>query len=98
MDRDDRRSGAGPGLYPVEQPTADFYGGYRPGNGLYGDSLVAVDLNTGKLRWYFQLIHHEVWDYDMSSAPLLMDINVDGKPVKAVAAPTKMGYLYVFDR
>ena len=76
---------------PVEQPTADFYGGYRPGNGLYGDSLVAVDLNTGKLSWYFQLIHHEVWDYDMSSAPLLMDINVDGKPVKAVAAADQDG-------
>jgi len=89
---------AGLAYLPVEQPTADFYGGYRPGNGLYGDSLVAVDLNTGKVRWYFQLIHHEIWDYDMSSAPLLMDINVDGKAVKAVAAPTKMGYLYVFDR
>ncbi len=89
---------AGLAYLPVEQPTADFYGGYRPGNGLYGNSLVAVDLNTGKMKWYFQLIHHEVWDYDMSSAPLLMDINVDGKPIKAVAAPSKMGYLYVFDR
>ncbi len=83
---------------PVEQPTSDFYGGKRPGAGLYGDSLVAVDLDTGKMKWYFQLIHHEIWDYDMSSAPLLMDITVNNKPVKAVATPTKMGMLYVFDR
>ena len=89
---------AGLAYLPVEQPTSDFYGGHRPGAGLYGNSLVAVDLKTGKVKWYFQLIHHEVWDYDMSSAPLLMDITVDGKPVKAVAAPSKMGYLYVFDR
>ena len=89
---------AGLAYLPVEQPTSDFYGGKRPGNGLYGDSLVAVDLNTGKPKWYFQTIHHEIWDYDMSSAPLLMDINVGGKAIKAVAAPSKMGYLYVFDR
>jgi quinoprotein glucose dehydrogenase len=89
---------AGLAYIPVEQPTSDFYGGKRPGNGLYGDSLVALDLNTGKVKWYFQLIHHEIWDFDMSSAPLLMDINVGGKPIKAVASPTKMGMLYVFDR
>ena len=89
---------AGLAYLPVEQPTSDFYGGHRPGNGLYGNSLVAVDLKTGKEKWHFQLIHHEIWDYDMSSAPLLMDINVGGKPIKAVASPSKMGYLYVFDR
>jgi quinoprotein glucose dehydrogenase len=89
---------AGLAYLPVEQPTSDFYGGHRPGNGLYGNSLVAVDLKTGKEKWHFQFIHHEVWDYDMSSAPLLLDINVDGKPIKAVAVPSKMGYLYVFDR
>src|ERR1700685_1074332 len=83
---------------PIESPTSDFYGGKRPGAGLYGNSLVAVDLDTGKPKWHFQFIHHEIWDYDMSSAPLLMDINVDGKPIKAVANPSKMGYLYVFDR
>ncbi|MBN9543894.1 MAG: pyrroloquinoline quinone-dependent dehydrogenase, partial [Alphaproteobacteria bacterium] len=83
---------------PVESPTSDFYGGKRPGNGLYGNSLVAVDLDTGKPKWHFQFIHHEIWDYDMSSAPLLMDINVDGKAIKAVANPSKMGFLYVFDR
>ena len=59
---------------------------------------MAVDLKTGKVKWYFQLIHHEIWDYDIASPPLLMDITVDGKPIKAVAEPTKQGYLYVFDR
>ena len=83
---------------PVESPTSDFYGGARPGNGLYGNSLVAVDLKTGKMKWYFQTIHHEIWDYDLSSAPLLIDITVNGKPIKAVAEPTKQGYLFVFDR
>ncbi|WP_293905408.1 PQQ-binding-like beta-propeller repeat protein [Phenylobacterium sp.] len=82
----------------VESATGDFYGGHRPGNGLFGDTLVAVDLTTGQRKWHFQLIHHELWDYDNSSAPLLMDITVAGKPVKAVALPSKQGFLYVFDR
>ncbi len=82
----------------VESPTSDFYGGHRPGNGLFGNSLVAVDLTTGQRKWHFQLIHHEIWDYDNSSAPLLMDITVGGKPIKAVALPSKQGFLYVFDR
>ncbi len=83
---------------PVESPTSDFYGGQRPGNGLFGNTLVAVDLTTGQRKWHFQEIHHEIWDYDNSSAPLLMDINVSGKPIKAVALPSKQGFLYVFDR
>ena len=83
---------------PVESPTSDFYGGTRPGNNLYGNSLVAVDINSGKVKWFYQFIHHEIWDYDMSSAPLLMDITVGGKPVKAVVEPSKMGMLYAFDR
>jgi quinoprotein glucose dehydrogenase len=82
----------------VESPTSDFYGGHRHGNGLFGNSLVAVDLTTGQRKWHFQVIHHEIWDYDNSSAPLLMDITVKGKPVKAVALPSKQGFLYVFDR
>ncbi len=89
---------AGLAYLPVESPTSDFYGGKRPGNNLYANSLVAVDLKTGAPKWHFQFIHHEVWDYDMSSAPLLMDITVGGKPIKAVAEPSKMGMLYVFDR
>ncbi len=89
---------AGLAYLPVEQPTSDFFGGKRPGNGLYGNSLVAVDLKTGKMKWHFQFIHHEIWDYDMSSAPLLMDLTVNGKAVKAVVEPSKMGMLYAFDR
>lgn len=83
---------------PVESPTSDFYGGKRPGNGLFGNSLVAVDLDTGERKWHFQMIHHEIWDLDNSSQPMLMDVNVAGKPVKAVAITSKMNMLYVFDR
>jgi quinoprotein glucose dehydrogenase len=83
---------------PIESPTSDFYGGQRPGAGLFGNSLVAVDLTTGERKWHFQQIHHEIWDYDNSSAPLLMDITVGGKPIKAVALPSKQGFLYVYDR
>jgi quinoprotein glucose dehydrogenase len=83
---------------PVEDPTSDLYGGHRPGNNLFGDSLVCVDLRTGQRKWHFQIVHHPIWDYDMPAAPLLMDITVDGKPIKAVAQATKQGMLYVFDR
>ena len=83
---------------PVESPTSDYYGGERPGNNLYGESLVAVDLKTGQRKWHYQIVHHPIWDYDLSSAPLLMDINVDGKAIKAVAVPSKESFLYVFDR
>jgi quinoprotein glucose dehydrogenase len=83
---------------PVESPTSDFYGGHRPGNNLFGETLVCVDLKTGERKWHFQLVHHALWDMDISSAPILADITVDGKPVKAVAQPTKQGFLYVFDR
>ena len=83
---------------PVESPTSDFYGGHRPGNNLFGESLVCVDLKTGERKWHFQLVHHPLWDMDISSAPILADITVDGKPVKAVAQPSKQGLLYVFDR
>src|SRR5881227_2116343 len=83
---------------PVESPTSDFYGGHRPGNNLFGESLVCVDLKTGQRKWHFQFIHHPIWDYDLSSAPILMDINVGGKPIKAVALPSKEAFLYVFDR
>jgi quinoprotein glucose dehydrogenase len=83
---------------PVESPTGDFYGGHRPGNNLFGESLVCVDLKTGERKWHYQLVHHPLWDMDISSAPILADITVDGRPVKAVAQPTKQGFLYVFDR
>src|SRR5689334_13601553 len=83
---------------PVESPTSDYYGGHRPGNNLYGESLVCVDLKTGQRKWHYQLVHHPLWDMDISSAPLLADITVNGKAIKAVAQPTKQGFLYVFDR
>lgn len=83
---------------PVESPTSDFYGGHRPGNNLFGETLVCVDLKTGERKWHFQLVHHPLWDMDISSAPILADITVGGKPVKAVAQPSKQGFLYIFDR
>src|SRR5262245_11542157 len=83
---------------PVESPTIDEYGGNRPGNNLYAESLVAVDLRTGQKKWHFQLVHHPIWDHDISSAPLLIDAMIDGRPRKLVAQPTKQSFLYVFDR
>src|SRR4029450_12104982 len=83
---------------PVETPTSDFYGGHRPGNNLFAESLVCVDLKTGQRKWHFQFVHHPIWNYDMSSAAGLADMVVDGKPIKAVAVPGKQGFLYVFDR
>jgi quinoprotein glucose dehydrogenase len=83
---------------PVESPTGDFYGGTRLGNNLFGDSLVCLDAKTGKRIWYFQIIHHDIWDYEPSSPPLLGDVTVDGKKVKIVALVTKFGSTFVFDR
>ncbi len=83
---------------PVELPTGDYYGGHRPGNSLFSESLVAVDLETGKRRWHYQLTHHGIWDHDIPCAPILADLVVDGRPVKAVAQATKQGWVYVFDR
>jgi len=83
---------------PVESPTGDFYGGHRPGNNLFGETLVCVDLKTGERKWHFQLVHHPLWDMDISSAPILAEIVVEGKKIKAVAQPSKQGFLYVLDR
>ena len=83
---------------PIELSTGDYYGGHRPGDNLFTESLVAVDLQTGKRMWHFQLVHHGIWDYDLPCAPILADITVDGKRIKAVALPSKQGFLYVFDR
>jgi quinoprotein glucose dehydrogenase len=83
---------------PVEEPTGDYYGGHRPGNNLFGETLVAVDLKTGQRKWHYQLVHHPLWDFDISTAPILADINVNGRSVKAVAQTTKQGILYVLDR
>ena len=83
---------------PVSTPTNDYYGGHRPGDGLYGESLVCLDVTTGKKVWHYQLVHHGLWDYDPPAAPNLIDITVDGKPIKAVAQVTKQASVYVFDR
>jgi quinoprotein glucose dehydrogenase len=83
---------------PVELPTGDYFGANRPGNNLYGETLVAADLETGKRKWHYQLVHHGLWDMDIPCAPMLVDITVGGRTVKAVAQPTKQANLYVFDR
>jgi quinoprotein glucose dehydrogenase len=83
---------------PVETATGDYYGGHRPGDDLFSDSLVAVDVRTGKRKWHFQTVHHEIWDLDIACPPILGDIVVDGRPVKAVMVASKQGFVYVFDR
>src|SRR6266699_2653056 len=83
---------------PVELPTGDYYGGDRPGKGLFGESIVAVDLQTGKRKWHYQLVHHGIWDMDIPCAPMLVDITINGQTVKALAQPTKQAFLYVFNR
>lgn len=83
---------------PTEASTNDFYGGHRPGDNLFTQSLVALDASTGDRVWHFQMIHHGLWDYDTPAAPNLIDIVVDGRPIKAIAQVTKQGFTYVFDR
>jgi quinoprotein glucose dehydrogenase len=82
----------------IEAPTNDVYGGARHGNNLYADSVVAVEAKTGKRVWHQQLIHHDIWDYDTPPAPILVDITVDGRPVKALVQTGKQAFAYVFDR
>ena len=77
---------------------SDYIGIPRPGDNLYGTSLVAVDANTGKLKWYQQLVHHDIWDYDLAAAPTLINVQKDGKTIPAVAQINKMGLLFIFDR
>jgi quinoprotein glucose dehydrogenase len=83
---------------PVELPTGDYFGAHRPGNNLFGETLVAVDLKTGQRKWHYQLVHHGIWDMDIPCAPILADLVVNGRIVKAVAQPTKQAFLYVFNR
>jgi quinoprotein glucose dehydrogenase len=83
---------------PVESPTNDFYGGHRLGNNLFSTSLVCLDVKTGKRVWHYQIIHHDIWDWDNPTAPILMDVNVEGRPVRAVIQLTKQSFAYVFDR
>lgn len=83
---------------PTETATNDYFGGYRPGNNLFANSLIALDAQTGERRWHFQFTHHELWDYDLPTAPILVDIEVDGAPVKAVVQLSKQGFAYVLNR
>lgn len=83
---------------PVEAATGDYYGAYRPGDNLFAETLLAVDLHTGERKWHFQLVHHGIWDQDIPCAPILADVIIDGELRKIVAQPTKQAFLYVFDR
>jgi quinoprotein glucose dehydrogenase len=83
---------------PVEAPSGDTYGGQRPGANLYSDSVVCLDAKTGKRIWHYQLIHHELWDYDIPAAPILLDITVNGTKIKALAQVNKSAFTFVFDR
>src|SRR5687768_4107436 len=79
-------------------PLSDEYGGHRPGNNLYGNSIVAIDVKTGQRKWHFQMVHHDIWDYDTPMSPNLMDVTINGRPRKVVAQTTKQGWVYTFDR
>ena len=83
---------------PVSTPSNDYYGGRRPGQNLFAESIVCLDANTGQRKWHFQIVHHGLWDYDPASAPNLVTITVDGKRIDAVVQLTKQGWAFVFDR
>ena len=83
---------------PTGTPSGDYYGGHRLGDNLFAESLICVDVETGQRIWHFQAVHHGLWDYDFPAAPNLIDIEVDGRPVKAVAQVSKQGFVYTFDR
>ncbi len=83
---------------PTEAATSDFSGGHRAGDNLFSTTLVCLNATTGERVWHFQLVHHDIWDFDIPAAPILLDVNVAGRPVKAVAQVTKQSFTYVFDR
>ncbi len=84
---------------PTNPPTIDYYGGFRPGDGLFGTSLIALDTETGERRWHFQTVHHDVWNYDNPAAPIQLDLNIPGRGiVPSVSQVTKQGFVYSFDR
>jgi quinoprotein glucose dehydrogenase len=83
---------------PTGAPSYDFYGADRIGNNLFADTLLALDARTGKLIWHYQLIHHDLWDYDATAAPQLLTVQMDGKTIPIVAQASKQGFVYVFDR
>jgi quinoprotein glucose dehydrogenase len=83
---------------PVEGATGDYYGGHRPGDDLFASTLVCLDMRTGKRIWHYQIVHHDIWDRDNPTAPILADITVDGRRIEAVVQLTKQAFAYVFDR
>ena len=83
---------------PVGMPLSDEYGGHRPGDNLYGNSIVALDVKSGKRKWHFQMVHHDIWDYDTPMAPNLLNIRIGGRERRIVAQTTKQGFIYTFDR
>ncbi len=83
---------------PTNGPTIDFYGGFHPGDNLFGTSLIALDVKTGERKWHFQLVHHDIWNYDVPTAPVLLDVTQNGRTVPAVAQVTKQAFTYVFNR
>lgn len=89
---------AGLAYLPLSSPTNDMYGGHRPGNNLFGNSLVCVKCATGERVWHYQVVHHDLWDYDLPAAPILTDLTVEGRAIKAVVQLTKHGFAFVFDR
>ena len=83
---------------PTNPPTVDYYGGFSPGDNLFGTSLIALDVETGERRWHFQLVHHDIWNYDVPTAPVLLDVTIDGRRIPAVAQATKQSILFAFNR
>ena len=83
---------------PTNTTAPDYYGGHRPGNNLFAESILCLDLETGKRIWHFQTVHHGLWDYDNPAAPNLLDITVNGRRIKALAQITKQGFIYTFNR
>jgi quinoprotein glucose dehydrogenase len=83
---------------PFEEATGDYYGGTRPGNNLFAESIMCLDAKTGTRVWHFQTLHHGIWDYDLPAAPVLADITVNGRRIRAVAQVSKQAYVYVLDR
>ncbi len=83
---------------PTNGPTIDYYGGFHPGDNLYGTSLIALDVETGERKWHYQMVHHDIWNYDTPTAPVLMDVTVEGKVVKGIFQATKQSFVYALNR
>ena len=84
--------------FPTNPPTIDYFGGFRPGEGLFGTSVVALDVQTGERVWHFQTVHNDQWNYDIPNVPILVDLQVDGRAIPALVQTTKTGIIYAFNR